>query len=322
MPTSFLGRGRRLLPIIALCCAALFSLCPPFPAQAEKQAATKIEDTLPGAHALSGWQMQGAPYAYQPDKLYQYIDGAADQFIAYGFKKLCGAEYICKTDKQESLVIDVYDMGSQLSAFGIYTSKKDPASASPGIGAESFGNDQYVAFYKDRFYVEIQPRISSANNRLIPQQAARLVAQKISGTSMRPALLKVFPEADKIAGSENYIVGGILGHAFLPQGVVSEYHSNGEAVKAFVAPFPSPSGAQAAFEQYKQFLSALGKPVEQNNTVGERSFCAPEPYHKNIIVAQQGCFVAGITDLSSPQQGMLLLKNIIKNLKKPLKLQE
>jgi hypothetical protein len=66
----------------------------------------------------------------------------------------------------------------------------------------------------------------------------------------------------------------------------------------------------------------LGKPVEQNMTVGERSFCAPEPYHKSIIVAQQGCFVAGITDLSSPQQGMLLLKNMINNLKKPLKLQE
>jgi len=321
MPTRSLRKRYCLLPIIAMCCTALFSLCPPFPAQAERQAVTKIEDTLPGAHELSGWQVQGSPYAYQSDNLYQYIDGAADQFIAYGFKRLYGAEYICKTNKQESLVIDVYDMGSQLSAFGMFTSKKDPASASPGIGAESFGNDQYVVFYKDRFYVEIQPRISSENNRLIPQRAARLVAQKISGTSMRPTVLKVFPEADKIAGSENYIVGGILGHAFLPQGVMSEYHSNGEVVKAFIAPFPSPSDAQTAFEQYKQFLSALGKPVDQNNTVGERSFCAQEPYHKNIIVAQQGCFVAGMTELSSPQQGRGLMENIIKNLKKPLKLQ-
>ena len=321
MPISFLGRGRRLLPIIALCCAALFSLCPPFPAQAEKQAVTKIEDTLPGAHELSGWQMQGAPYAYQQNNLYQYIDGAADQFIAYGFKKLYGAEYICKTDKQESLVIDVYDMGSHLSAFGMFTSKKDPASATLSIGAESFGNDQYVAFYKDRFYVEIQPRVSSEKNRLIPQKAARLVAQKISAPSVRPSLLGFFPEADKISGSENYIVGGILGHAFLPQGVVSEYYINGEAIKAFIAPFPSPPGAQTAFEQYKQFISSIGKPGEQNNTMGERSFCAQEPYHKNIIVAQQGCFVAGITELSSPKQGTVLLENIIKNLKKPLKLQ-
>jgi hypothetical protein len=203
----------------------------------------------------------------------------------------------------------------------MFTSKKDPASPTLSIGAESFGNDQYVAFYKDRFYVEIQPRISSEKNRLIPQKAARLVAQKISAPSVRPALLGFFPEADKISGSENYIVGGILGHAFLPQGVVSEYYINGEAIKAFIAPFPSPPGAQTAFEQYKQFISSIGKPVEQNNTVGERSFCAQEPYHKNIIVAQQGCFVAGITELSSPKQGTVLLENIIKNLKKPLKLQ-
>ena len=316
MPTSSLRKGYCLLSVITLCCTALFFLCLPFFVMAEKRAITKTEDILPGAHELSGWQMQGAPYAYQPDNLYQYIDGAADQFIAYGFKKLYGAEYIWKADQQESLVIDVYDMGSHLSAFGMFTSKKDPASAQLGIGAESFGNDQYVAFYKDKFYVEIQPRISSEKNKLMPQQAARLVAQKIAAPSVRPALLKIFPEADKISDSENYIVGGILGHAFLPQGVVSEYHINGETVKAFIAPFPSPPGAQAAFEQYKQFLSALGKPVEQNITVGEKSFCAPEPYHKNIIVAQQGFFVAGITELASPLQGTGLLKNIIKNLKK------
>jgi hypothetical protein len=314
MLTNFLDRRRWLT---ALCCAALFLLCPPYPARSD----TKTEDTLPGEHELSGWQMQGAPYTYQSDTLYQYIDGAADQFIAYGFKKLCGAEYISTADKQESLVIDVYDMGSNLSAFGMFTSKKDPASPSLSIGAESFGNDQYVAFYKDRFYVEIQPRISAEKNRLIPQQAARLVARKIAGVSMRPAQLKIFPKAGKIAGSENYIVGGILGHAFLPQGVVCEYHSDGTVIKAFVAPFSSSRNAQDAFDQYKQFLSALGKQVAQNNTVGERSFSAQEPYHSNIIVAQQGAFVAGITELSSPQQGAPLLKKIIKNLQKPLQLQ-
>ena len=314
MPISFLDRRFWLT---ALCGTALFLLWPPYLARSE----TKIEDTLPGAHELSGWQMQGILYTYQPDNLYQYINGAADQFIAYGFKKLYGAEYIVKTAKQESLVIDVYDMGSHLSAFGMYTSKKDPASASLGIGSESFGNDQYVAFYQDRFYVEIQPRISIQSNRLIPQQAARLVAKKISGTSTRPALLKVFPEESKIDSSENYIVGGILGHAFLPRGVVSEYHSYGAVIKAFVAPFSSPTDAQAAFEQYRQFLSALEKKVEQINVAGQRGFSAQEPYHNNIIVAQQGAFVAGITELSSPQQGELLLKKIIKNLKKQPTLQ-
>ena len=116
-------------------------------------------------------------------------------------------------------------------------------------------------------------------------------------------------------------MGGILGHAFLPRGVVSEYYINKEVVKAFIAPFPAPARAQTAFEQYKQFLTATGKPAEPNNAAGERSFCAQEPYHKNIIVAQQGCFVAGITELSSPQQGTLLLKTIIKNLEKSLELQ-
>ncbi len=291
-------------------------LCLPLLTTAEAaQPVAHNPDKLPAVGELPGWQMQGAPYAYDAATLYQYIDGAADQFILYGFQKLQGAEFINTTDAQETLIVDVYDMGSDLSAFGIFQSKKDPTSTVLKIGTEAFGNDQYLVFYQDRFYVEIQARIRSEKNRSTPQHAARLVAQKISGSQQRPALVRIFPEANKIPGSEQYLVGGILGHAFLPRGVVSDYRIAGETVKSFIMPFPSASAAKTAFDRYQQFIKAQGRIVEMGHAVGEDNFSGQEPYHKTVVVSRQGCFVMAITELSRPEQGIPLLSMIIQNVK-------
>lgn len=309
-------RRKRLTFILAGCCMALLCMREPLLAQEEKRAVIHRADKLPSAYELKGWEMQGDPYVYDASTLYQYIDGAADQFILYGFKKLQGAEFINTTDAQESLIVDVYDMGSDLSAFGIFMSKKDPTSSVLKIGTEAFGNDQYVVFYKDRFYVEIQVRIRSEKSRPMPQLVARLVAQKISGSLRPPKLLRIFPDANRVPGSENYLVGGILGHAFLPQGVVSEYRIAGETVKSFIIPFPSPSAARTAFECYQQFIASQGTLVRVEKTVGDGSFSGQDPYHKTVIVARQGGFIAAITELSSPEQGAQILSTIIRNLKK------
>ena len=35
---------------------------------------------------IKGWQPQGEVLRYNSENLYEYINGAADQFIAYGFQ--------------------------------------------------------------------------------------------------------------------------------------------------------------------------------------------------------------------------------------------
>ena len=49
----------------------------------QKQFATLLREPLPG-HAGA----QAPPAFYNPDSLYQYIDGGADIYLLYGFKTL------------------------------------------------------------------------------------------------------------------------------------------------------------------------------------------------------------------------------------------
>jgi hypothetical protein len=300
-----------MLPAFGLLCS--FMLVQPQQSCAETAgagAAAACENMLPGINEISGWQRSGACYTYVPDKLYTYIDGAADQFIAYGFVRLQGAEYVSRADRQESITVDIYDMGSALSAFGMFASKKDSTSATLGIGAESFGNDQFAVFYKGRFYVEIQARISRAGSREVPLNTARMVAAKIPAKNSRPELLGLFPATGKVAGSENYIVGGILGHAFLPRGIASDYRLNGELIKAYIVLFSDAAQAGAAFEGYKKYLTGAGEKIIPRTGFGEKSFAAHEQYQKNILVALIKDAVVCIAGLTGMQNGEQLVQKI------------
>jgi hypothetical protein len=303
--------------LLALGLLSCFTVSQPLQSSAEaaeKGAVDSLENMLPGINEISGWQRSGAAYAYAPEKLYTYIDGAADQFIVYGFERLQGAEYVSRTDQKESVTVDMYDMGSALGAFGMFTSKKDPASPGLSIGAESFGNDQLVVFYKGRFYVEIQARITAAVNSAVPKTAARIVANKIPGGNARPEILKLFPAAGRVPSSENYMAGGILGHAFLPRGIVCDYLVSGALIKAHIVLFAGPAQAGDAFDEYKKNLARSGETIMLREGFGEKSFAAHEQYQKNIFVALVKDTIVCVTGLSGMQTGGQLVAEICRNI--------
>jgi hypothetical protein len=143
---------------------------------------------------------------------------------------------------------------------------------------------------------------------------AKKVVSGISGDSTPPSELNYLPDTGRVPGSEMYITGGILGHAFLDRGLVCDYKLADEVVKAFIAFYPSKELADTAIKHYKEFLKKSGKKWTSLKSDAENGFASQEPYHKNIIVAQQGHFVAGVYDLSLAQKGEALLKNILKKI--------
>ncbi len=286
-----------------------------FPYTTTVMAGSVVEKLLPQNPGITGWQLAGEFYHYLPENLYNYINGAADLFISYGFVKLVGAEYTAGSDKKYYLTTDIYDMGNKLNAFGVFQSKRNPESNLLKIGTGAYGDEKYLFFYKDRFYAEIQGNLSTEQSKDILMKMAKKVVSGISGDSTPPSELNYLPATSRVSGSEMYITGGILGHAFLDKGLVSDYTLDGEAVKAFIAFYPSQELAVTAIKHYKESLSKSGEKWTSLKSDAENGFTSQEPYHKNIIVAQQGHFVAGVYDLSHAQKGKALLKSILEKIK-------
>ncbi|MDY6990019.1 MAG: DUF6599 family protein [Thermodesulfobacteriota bacterium] len=259
--------------------------------------------------------MVDKPYRYGPQDLWKYINGEAESFLAYGFVSLNGANYASKSDRNDSVGVDIYDMEKKLNAFGLFQSMRGGESSSLKIGAASFGSGGFIVFYQDRYYVEVLSFVKSEQWKRHHLLIAQKVAEKIGGDVSPPDELSYLPQHGAIEGSERYVTGGILGHAFLDRGLICDYRIDGDAVSAFVAFFSSGGEAAGSFESHKDFLRRSGKECLPLKGFEERGFVSQEPYHGNILVVKEGNFVLGVYDLLKTEKGMALLTDILRRIR-------
>jgi hypothetical protein len=261
------------------------------------------------------WKVDGRPYGFRPQNLYEHINGEAEFFIAFGFIELTGAAYTSVAGGTDTVTTVIYDMGNKLNAFGVFQSKRGGQTSTLNLGAASMGSDGYLAFYKDRFFVEIQAYITGEKEKARVETLAASIAAQLPGDNSPPRELFYLPEKNRIPGSERYIRGGILGHAFLDRGILSDYLIQGQKMTAFVAILPSSRDAVHAVKQHRSFFLKSGKKCLPLDGAGKHGFVSEEPYHQKIIETQVGAFVAGVYDLSAVEPGKTVLADIITTLK-------
>lgn len=270
---------------------------------------------LPSGSEIPGWQMTEKPYRYSPEDLYKYINGQAESFLAYGFVSLKGVNYSPKSGGEDTITVDIYDMGQELNAFGMFQSKRGSDSISSNIGTASYGAKGYLAFYKGRHYVEILSFVKDEQWKDQHIVIAQKVAARIRGDALPPQELSYLPESGRVDGSERYLRGGILGHAFFDRGLVSAHKLDGDVVTAFIVLFSSDEDAAEAVKAHKDFLQKAGQECLPLSGLGQQGFSSEEPYHKNIVEAQEGPFVMGVYDLPETQEGMDLLTDMVRRVK-------
>ena len=106
------------------------------------------------------WKREGKVLSFDRKNLFDHINGEAELYFPYGFRTLVTTVYVNRDNPDASIVVDLYEMGSQLDAFGIYSNyrKADdkPVSTEAGIGTEGFISPSQLMFYQDIYFVRIQ----------------------------------------------------------------------------------------------------------------------------------------------------------------------
>ena len=80
-----------------------------------------LVDYLPKTGEVDNWKPADVPQTYEGDDLFTFINGGADIYHEYGFKKVIYNEY--KDDNDHSINVEIYEMTNAASAFGIYSFK-------------------------------------------------------------------------------------------------------------------------------------------------------------------------------------------------------
>lgn len=189
---------------------------------------------------------------YQSDNLWDFIDGAADSYLALGFVDLHVAEY---KKGRNVIKLEIYRHRNHTMAFGIYAAERSPSYEFKKLGAQGYMVDGAINFFKGDYYVKIR---TYSNNRKVLKSAeslARMVENMLQGETEMPEMLARFPSEGKKLNEETYINENVLGHQFLNSAFKAEYMVGSDNFSIYLIIKESPEGI---LETAKSYLALAG----------------------------------------------------------------
>jgi hypothetical protein len=272
-----------------------------------------MDALFPSPGFEKGWKWEGKPKHYNSQNLYEIIDGEAELYLSHGFKELASLLYFSGSAEDTFFVVDIYDMGGALNAFGLYSSFRHPDYRFENIGSEGFVSDYGIKFYKGDYLVDVKVSEFSEKCRRAAWDAAETIARRIHAPQKPPETLALLPSENQVPRTLRYIQKEMLNQGFLPGGIEARFTIEGGEATGFVVTFDSVKAAVKGFAELKAYYAASVGLINVN-LPGELSFSAKTPYRGNLLVFLSGKTVAGVLDLWEISKGKALAGSIYSHL--------
>jgi hypothetical protein len=283
--------------------------------RAEDTPQSALKSLLPDNDLIEGWQMTDAPVFYDEDNLFEYIDGKAEEYRSYDFYMLISAQYSVSGSEDEIVTVDIYDMGAEANAFGIYSVQRYPEADYVEIGGQGFFTEASLEFWKGRYFMKLSTAAPSEALRDVMTQFGQHISSKIEGESKPPVILSYLPEKGYVSNSAVYALRDIMGQSFLKNGIVAEYTIDGTTSRLFLTQYASSEEALEAFNSYSKFLKESGGEIEALSGIGEGALAAEVSFYGRVAAFHQGVFMGGILGASEGSGTTDLLGDVLSNLK-------
>ena len=229
---------------------------------------------------------------YTSENLWDYIDGAADTYLAYGFIDLHVAEY----KKGKNVIrLEIYRQSNNIMAFGIYSNERSSSFRFLNLGSQGYIADGAINFFKGNFYVKIRTYSKNENTLNSAQSLALRVADQLPGTAEMPSAISLFPRSGKKVNEETYINESVLGHKFLNKAFKANYERNNDKFSIFILENSNPEETRKTIETY---LSTTGTQGMDPNT---DRYILKDGYNGTIFLAWKENRIILISGLSKDQ---------------------
>jgi len=160
---------------------------------------------LPAGNAVEGWVKDGEPQEYEGEELYTYIDGGAEIYQEYGFRRVIIQDY--KNAKGRSVSLEIFEMETPAAAFGMFSFKRSGSGKTVTLGAGAELEAYYLNFWKGRFLVTLTGFDEAPETIAALTAVAGIVDSKIRDTGETPGLVASLPEKGLRPGSVKYLKG-------------------------------------------------------------------------------------------------------------------
>jgi hypothetical protein len=252
-----------------------------------------LAELISEAAGVEGWSVAEGPTSYSSDTLWEYVDGIAPRYLAYGFQGLIHVRYQLGDDPLASVTLDLYHMGDELGAFGIYSNLRSPDSPPRPWCVEGHRDGTLAAAWKGPVFVHAEADDQRPALVRMAEHLVSRVCRRAQGAPTLPAILAHLPPEGLVARSQRYTPADLLGYAFLPGGVIADYRFEGRQGRLFFSRLPDRAAAEAAMSEFRAHEERFGELGRELPQIGDGGFCFTGPGLGAGCVVGAGPWVAG-----------------------------
>jgi len=259
------------------------------------------------------WKFSEERQNYIPGNLYEYINGAAEIYLAYNFKELVVGQYETEKDTDEaSLSIEIYDMGNEKNSFGIYSAERFSESHFIPVGNQGYLEEGTLNFIVGKYYIKLLCFDCGEESDKVLKSFSSKIVKRVQDKGQLPPILNNFPEEGLVQNSERYILRNFMGYNFLHDGYVASYQLKGQEFDCFIIEGKNEEDAQSMLKQY----------LEKKNNVDIKKtsmgYLLKDRYYHNIFLARSKNTICGVMKIKDDFQkvGETYLRMLLESLKK------
>jgi hypothetical protein len=221
---------------------------------------------------VEGWKWDGKEMKYNARTLFDYIDGAAELYLAYDFQNLTVRRF--EKSNQPPIILELYEMASSEDAYGVFSYEQQDEAIGIGQGSEFGGG--LLRFWKGKYFVSIYADGEGIEVESTILKTGRAAANSIRATGPEPKLIDFIPGKD--LGLVDKTVRYLKSHVLLNQrffvahqnilnlnrkteAVLVQYLRDKEKIQLLLIRYPNSKEAEDAYQNFMQAYlpDAVGK---------------------------------------------------------------
>ena len=269
------------------------------------QKASEMNRLIP--EKMPGWMAGEDTETYNRETIFDYINGAGEVYRQYDYRNLHVRQFF-RTD-YPVITIELFDMGSDKDAYGIFSHSRQGDDIGIGQGSEYRGG--LLSFWKSRYFVCISADKQTDKTDTAIFEFARKIEQNIKEDGKPPEILKYLPEDGLRNSSIRYFHKhtSLNLHYYLASENILDLNEQTEAVLARYEPgqtyllcvrYPDHKLAQAAL---RDFIAGYIPEADESGL-------AQIEEHKWVKAITSKDFVVVVFDVFESSQAQALVKSV------------
>ena len=260
----------------------------PLPAQPE----TIQKETIFSIPLPAGFEVLSAIETYEPENLFEKINGKAPMYTDSGFKKLTTQRFVNKEDENLAMELYLYDMANIKNAFSVYSVQRRAEAETIPDAPFTYKTSNAIYLVHGKYYVELVGFSESEQLfRAMSQVAAGIRENLAIDEDAEIAELALFPIENLLAESIKFYTTSAFGCGKLTDTFSAKYNLEDETITAFLSKRSSPAEAVEVAAQYHKFLLDNGASDAPTDSPQIKLF---DYYGTTEIVFAVGPFVGGV----------------------------